>query len=355
MSSLSDATVRHLRGVADWPSLGERYEVIEAIGEGGMGKVYNARDRELQRNVALKVLHVASPGGDAARRMVREARILAELEHPAIVPIHDVGQLADGRIFYTMKLVKGTRLDEYTREHPDLNELLRVFERICEAVAFAHGHGVIHRDLKPENIMVGAFGEVLVMDWGVAKILGERRVEPAGGEGGTSETTRAEPDEQLRDDAATPQATTASAAPQATTASAAPVGAHTQPGTVLGTPGYMAPEQAAGHIDAIDERTDVYALGMILRGFVAAAEGKARRPLLALIAKATEPDREPRYASVAQLAADVANYQAGLRVAAHRETAWERAGRLGYRFRTPILLVMAYVVIRLLILFLAGT
>ena len=94
---------------------------------------------------------------------------------------------------------------------------------------------------------------------------------------------------------------------------------------------------------------------MILRGFVAAVEGKARRPLHALIAKATEPDREPRYASVAQLAADVANYRAGLRVAAHRETAWERAGRLVYRFRTPILLVMAYVVIRLLILFLAGT
>ncbi len=346
MSSLSDATVRHLRGVADWPSLGERYEVIEAIGEGGMGKVYNARDRELQRNVALKVLHVASPGGDAARRMVREARILAELEHPAIVPIHDVVQLADGRIFYTMKLVKRTRLDEYTREHPNLTELLRVFERMCEAVAFAHGHGVIHRDLKPENVMVGAFGEVLVMDWGVAKILGDRGEEPAGGEGGASESTRAEPDEQLRDDAA---------APQATTASPAPVGAHTQPGTVLGTPGYMAPEQAAGRIDAIDERTDVYALGMILRGFVAAVEGKARRPLLALIAKATEPDREPRYASVAQLAADVANYQAGLRVAAHRETAWERAGRLVYRFRTPILLVMAYVVIRLLILFLAGT
>ena len=343
MTSLSDATVRHLRGVADWPSLGERYEVIEAIGEGGMGKVYNARDRELQRNVALKVLHVAPPGGDAARRMVREARILAELEHPAIVPIHDVGQLADGRIFYTMKLVKGTRLDEYTREHPDLNALLRVFERMCEAVAFAHGHGVIHRDLKPENVMVGSFGEVLVMDWGVAKILGDRGVEGGGGgEGGASgapsdhRAVGARRDEQVR-------------------SHPAPTGADTEPGTVLGTPGYMAPEQAAGLIDAIDERTDVYALGMILRGFVAAVKGKARRPLLALIAKATDPDPERRYGTVTRLAADIANYRAGLRVTAHRETAWERTGRIVYRFRTPILVILIYGVIRLLILILAGT
>ncbi len=346
MSSLSDATVRHLREVADWPSLGERYEVIELIAEGGMGKVYRARDRELARNVALKVLHVALSGGDAPPRMVREARILAELEHPGIVPIHDVGQLADGRIFYTMKLVKGSRLDEYTREHPNLNELLRVFERICEAVAFAHGHGVIHRDLKPGNVMVGSFGEVLVMDWGVAKILGEREVERGGSEGGASETTVAERDEHVHGDAATSQATTTSAGR---------VGVHTYPGTVLGTPGYMAPEQAAGRIDAIDERADVYALGRILRGFVAAVGGKARPSLLALIAKATEPDSERRYASVAQLAADVANYQAGLRVVAHRETAWERAGRIVYRFRTPILLILAYVLIRLLILILAGT
>ena len=351
MTWLSDATVRHLRDVADWPSLGDRYEVIEAIAQGGMGKVYRARDRELEREVALKVLKVELSSGGAARRMEREARILAGLEHPGIVPIHDVGRLPDGRIYYTMKLVKGARLDAYTRDHSNLDDLLGVFERICEAVAFAHGHGVVHRDLKPENVMVGTFGEVLVMDWGVAKIIGQRRVGGAGARRGTGEPTDDRQatlwasHEQVPGQAATRQATTVTAA----------AGAHTDPGTVLGTPGYMAPEQAAGRIDEIDERTDVYALGMILNGFVAAVEGQARRPLLALIAKATDPEPERRYPSVAALAADVDNYEAGLRVAAHRETAWERAGRIVFRFRTPILLVLAYVVIRLLILVFAGT
>ncbi len=340
MSRLSDAAVRHLRTVADWPSIGERYDVIEEIAQGGMGKVYRANDRELARDIALKVLNVAWTGSQAVARMAREARILAGLEHPGIVPIHDVGRLGDGRVYYTMKLVKGARLDTYTREHRNLDDLLRAFERICEAVAFAHEHGVIHRDLKPENVMVGAFGEVLVMDWGVAKILRDREVDAAVGE-----TTADGAAVHLPDGGPRAHSDVASA----------PVGANTEPGTVLGTPGYMAPEQAAGQVDAIDQRTDVYALGMILRGFVAAVDTGVRRPLLALIAKATAPDAASRYARVEELAADVSNYRAGLRVVAHRETAWERAGRILYRFRTPILLILAYAVIRLLILFLAGT
>src|SRR5437870_4117953 len=105
--------------------------------------------------------------------MLREARIVARLEHPAIVPIHDVGQLPDARVFYAMKYVQGRRLDRVVRNKNPLPELLRIFQRVCEAVAFAHAHGVIHRDLKPENIMVGPFGEVLVMDWGIAKVLHE--------------------------------------------------------------------------------------------------------------------------------------------------------------------------------------
>jgi serine/threonine protein kinase len=348
MSGLSDAAISHLRDVADWPSIGQRYEVIDAIAQGGMGRVYRARDRELERDVALKVLNLALSGGDAARRMVREARILAGLEHPGIVPIHDVGRLADGRVFYTMKLVKGARLDQYTRDHAQLDQLLRVFERLCEAVAFAHDHGVIHRDLKPQNVMVGSFGEVLVMDWGVAKILTESDASVP-----DTHVSRDGPDDHHPSPSGNPDETTVRDPEAPAPAEAAATA--TQPGTVLGTPGYMAPEQAAGRTDAIDQRTDVFALGMILRGFLAAVDGKARRPLHALIAKATDTSPARRYQTVAQLAADIANYQAGLRVAAHRETAWERAGRVAYRFRTAIVLILAYWVIRLLILMVAGT
>ena len=141
-----------------------------------MGIVYRAHDRVLGRDVALKVLH--APGAarrTSAARLHREARVLAALEHPGIVPVHDVGVL-DGRPFYVMKLVRGRRLDEWAAGGPALADRLRAFERICEAVAFAHAHGVVHRDLKPANVMLGAFGEVLVMDWGVAKVLGDAGV-----------------------------------------------------------------------------------------------------------------------------------------------------------------------------------
>ena len=136
-----------------------------------MGVVYSARDRELDRQVALKVLATAVADAESTDRLRREARIIAGLEHPGIVPVHDVGSLPDGRVFYAMKLVSGQRLDAFLGGGRPLPEKLRVFLRVCEPVAFAHAHGVIHRDLKPENVMVGPFGEVLVMDWGVAKRL----------------------------------------------------------------------------------------------------------------------------------------------------------------------------------------
>ena len=374
MRWLSDAVLGHLREAVDWPSPGDRYEVIEPVGQGGMGKVYRARDRVLRRDVALKVLSITHCGEHAARRMMREARILAGLEHSGIVPIHDVGHLADGRIYYTMKLVKGSSLDAFTRDHPDMEDLLRVFGRICDAVAFAHGHGVIHRDLKPRNIMVGPFGEVLVMDWGVAKILDES---PDGKlSAGADELAGVAQPGSLprgRDKDESPSASAQSPAtavphgdggigerrPEASSSEASTIppaatGGDTHPGTILGTPGYMAPEQAVGLVDAVDERADIFSLGMILRGFVAATGGKARRPLEALIARATEPDPALRYATVAQLSADISNYQAGLRVAAHEESAWERLGRVAYRFRTPALLILAYAVLRMLIILLAG-
>lgn len=158
MSFLPDDTLRHLREAAERPEiLDGRYEVEAEIGRGGGGVVYRARDRVLDRPVAVKVLF-ESEG---------EARLVAQLEHPGIVPVHDAGLLEDGRTFYVMKLVEGQRLDEFAATEPRLGERLRVFRRVCDAVEYAHSRGVVHRDLKPQNIMVGRFGEVFVMDWGV--------------------------------------------------------------------------------------------------------------------------------------------------------------------------------------------
>lgn len=153
--SISDAIIRGLQ-----EHVGEeRYRLIEPIGRGGMGVVYRAEDTVLGREVAVKVIDC---GVDD------EARVTARLEHPGIVPVHDAGVLHDGRPFYAMKLVRGQRLDEWMKSAPSIAARLSVFTRVCEPVAFAHAHGVVHRDLKPANIMIGSFGEVLVLDWGVA-------------------------------------------------------------------------------------------------------------------------------------------------------------------------------------------
>ncbi len=173
MKWLSDRTLAHLRRVAEMPDLAPtKYRLLEELGRGGMGTVYLAEDVMLERRVALKVVATGLSAPDAAERMLREARILAGLEHPGIVPVHDAGALPDGRVFYAMKRVDGKRLDALAPTLA-LPERLRIFQRICETVAFAHARGVVHRDLKPENVMVGPFGEVLVLDWGVARILAE--------------------------------------------------------------------------------------------------------------------------------------------------------------------------------------
>ncbi|MFL6245643.1 MAG: serine/threonine-protein kinase [Thermoanaerobaculia bacterium] len=162
MRFLSDEAVAHLREITELPDLsGTRYEMVRELGRGGMGVVYEVRDRELERAVALKVVE---------SDWRAEPRIIAALEHPGIVPIHDSGTLPDGRLYYTMKLVRGTRLDAWAKADHGISERLRLFTRICEPVAFAHANGVVHHDLKPENVMVGEFGAVLVMDWGVAGV-----------------------------------------------------------------------------------------------------------------------------------------------------------------------------------------
>jgi serine/threonine protein kinase len=171
---VSDSILEHLRQVTLLPDLsGTRYEIESEIGRGGMGVVYAARDRDLGRRVALKVLELPIAG---------EAQLIARLEHPGIVPVFETGTLPDGRCFYAMKLVSGARLDRYAAEDHTLTERLRVIRRIAEAVSFAHSRGVIHRDLKPPNVMVGEFGEVYVMDWGVEAVAGTagfRAPEPA--------------------------------------------------------------------------------------------------------------------------------------------------------------------------------
>jgi len=339
MTWLSDAAVERLREAAESPDLtGTRFRLLHRIGHGGMGAVFLAEDQTLGRRVALKVLDVPDEAGDLAARLLREARILAKLEHPGIVPVHDAGTLPDGRVFYAMKYVEGSRLEELARSLVATPDRLRIFEKICDAVAFAHSRGVLHRDLKPENIMVGPFGEVLVMDWGVAKILRE----PAGGAAAPEA-----PPAPARDESPAPDG------PARCTASASP---DTRDGAVIGTPGYMSPEQARGEAARLDERTDVYALGMILRFLLSGAigdRGTIPAPLAAVCAKATHADPASRYRSVAALAADVARYLDGLPLEAYPDTLLRRARRTFERHQLVIWLVLAYLITRVLLIFFA--
>lgn len=291
MTWLSDNAVAHLRAVAELPDFSEtRYRLQRELARGGMGVVYEAEDVELRRRVAIKVLASELASEDAVERMRAEARTMARLEHPGIVPLHDVGQLPDGRLWYAMKLVRGRRLDEL---HAPTSELLRVFLRICEAVAFAHANGVIHCDLKPENVMLGDFSEVLVMDWGVARA------------NGTSDVL------------------------------------------VVGTRGFMAPEQEHGATAVIGPSTDVFALGAILRALL---PSKVPRALAAVCAKATAPAQEDRYATARDLANDVSHWLDGQPVSAYRENAVERTGRWLSRNRALVTIMIAYLVMRVIVI-----
>ncbi|MCI0434834.1 MAG: serine/threonine protein kinase [Gemmatimonadetes bacterium] len=352
---LSDRTLEHLRAVADAPDLsGTRYRLIAAIGRGGMGTVYRAEDTALRREVALKVLRAPEILDVVARRMIDEARILARLEHPGIVPVYDAGTLADGRAYYAMKLVRGEQLEAWIARSATLNERLRVFRRICEAVGFANAHGVVHRDLKPQNIMVGAFGEVMVMDWGIARRTGH--AVDAGGAGAASAAGREDPDREPGIGAQDPASRETEDGARGSMEPRAP----TTHGMRLGTPGWMAPEQERAEHDRIDARTDVWGLGAILRfmlaGAVPADDDPAQslrripRPLRAIADRATQPAREERYDSAEALAADVDRFLAGLRVEAYEERLHERLARFTHKYRTPILLVLTYLVMRILLI-----
>jgi eukaryotic-like serine/threonine-protein kinase len=331
MSWLSDEAISRLRAAGAGPDLaGTRYRLIERIASGGMGSVYLAEDSVLSRRVAIKILDLPDATEDLAVRLQREARILASLEHPGIVPIHDAGTLADGRVFYAMKFVEGERLDRFSERAGTLPGRLRIFQRICDTVAFAHTRGVLHRDLKPENIMMGPFGEVLVMDWGVAKILHVDRIgAPAG-------PSHSQPEANSE--------TRAIASPLAP-----PKTAH---GVVLGTPGYMAPEQARGEVENLDERADIYSLGAILQ-FLAAARGgeSVPRAVSAIAQKAMDAQPAARYASASDLGQDIARYLDGLPVLAYPENIFQRVARWAARYRLAIVLVLTYLFVRALLIF----
>jgi tetratricopeptide (TPR) repeat protein len=232
-----------------------------------MGVVHLATDRVFGRRVAVKVLKDGSPArGPSARRFVDEARITGQLQHPGIPPVYHVGELPDGRPFLAMKLIQGDTLDALLKARgAGAARWLAAFEGVCQAVGYAHAHGVIHRDLKPQNVMVGAFGEVQVMDWGLAKVLADR-----GGEAGGAQTS----DPSASD----PTGVQPFAASDRLT----------RTGSVIGTPAFMAPEQAVGAVDRIDRRTDVFGLGGILCALLTgrppytAADAESTRQLAAL-------------------------------------------------------------------------
>ena len=296
--SSSGGTDEVLHRLGERSGASSRYRVAGEIARGGMGAIHRVRDRDLRRDVALKVIHPGLAGDPRyARRFVNEARITAALGHPGVVPVHDLVLRPDGHASYTMRLVEGRRLGaliDAQATRADLEFILQCLARVCDTLAYAHSRGVVHCDLKPDNIMVGDFGEVYVMDWGCAHVVGDR---------------------SLVDDVPESE------------------------DSIVGTPRYMAPEQARGEQSRIDVRTDVFAVGAVLyralagrppyEGPTAAALAAAQRgeftpidhlegmpfkppPMLtAIVNKAMSPDPLRRHASAADLAEDLRDFLRG--------------------------------------------
>lgn len=339
VAKLLGVTVATRGGEEDARVMQGRYELVRKLGQGGLGRVWLARDTNLKRYVALKeISHPAGASSQAIDRFRHEAEVTGRLDHPSIVPIYQLGEdVETGRLFYAMRFLgRGTLQDsilEYheRREAGDedpmlLRHLLTAFVNVCHAIGYAHSRKVIHRDLKPENVVIDSFGQVIVIDWGLAKVVDETSVETLMDSGTFSSADR------------------------------------TSEGQVLGTPLYMAPEQAAGRLDELDFRTDIYGLGAILFSIVtgyaphertqkqSADSGVGARGMISAIASGAtptaleaHPDADPaldaicrkamarrqyaRYQQATDLAEDVQRWMAGEPVTAHEEGFWRRVGR----------------------------
>jgi WD40 repeat protein len=320
-------------GAADRPVRAGRFQLGPELARGGMGVIHSAREEALGRDVAVKVLHQRYPVDSlVGQRFLDEARITAQLQHPGIPPVFEVGRLADERPYLAMKLIKGRTLEDLLKERPnpasDRGRFLAMFEQVCQAVGYAHSKHILHRDLKPANVMVGAFGEVQVMDWGLAKLL------PPGGGAAHEATAGTE--------------TIGGTVIQTSRPSAC----GTLAGSMLGTPAFMAPEQAGGELDRLDERADVFGLGAVLcviltgeppyttksgedvrllaiRGKLADAEARlehcgADPKLVELCRACLSVEREARPRDAGAVAATVAGYLAGVEERA-RQAETERA------------------------------
>jgi len=375
MESADDSSARTLRAVAALTALGNtpgwlagadslpgtpempgRYQRIREYGRGGMGRVMLVHDSVLARDIAVKELYTGQTGDSMLHgvqesqastpmvaRFLQEARITGQLEHPGIVPVYELGHREDGTVYYSMKLVRGRTLSECIREAATLQKrlaLLPHFVNLCQAIAYAHSRGVLHRDIKPGNIMLGEFGETVVLDWGLAKPKDwdEAALGDSPALSGGQETSG-----KIRLGAESSSGKTAY-------------------GEALGTPAYMAPEQACGDLDRIDERSDVYSLGMVLFELLAGRlpfEGESIQELLAraitggmphihqfepkvpvdlaaICRRALSKEPDKRYQSAKNLADEVQRFLSGALVEAYTYSWGERLKRFLRTYWLPL-------------------